>query len=250
MNNREWLEKTELLHNTLRANATNDTCPTGDYVKLRAEFMNNPVIKTMLPDCVIKYRTLEYFWDFIKNKFEHYYERRQYLNDEFSKLYNYFEKAPTELDSIITQTTAEFNESYVHELWQKALERRESDPDGAITVARTLLEATCKHILDQSGESEAYKDADDLPTLYSKAASFLNLSPSQHTEQQFKQILGGCMSVVNGLASLRNKLSDAHGGGVQRVKPATRHATLCVNMAGTMSMYLIETWENKQTKGA
>jgi len=246
MNNREWLDKTELLHNTLRAYATYDTCPSGDYEALRSEFISNPVLRPMLPDCVIKYRNLGYFWDFIKNKFSHYNERRQFLNEEFATLYNYFEVAPAELDSIIAQIATEFNETYIHELWQKALERREIDPDGAITVARTLLEATCKHILDLSGELELYKDTDDLPALYNKTASVLNLSPSQHTEQQFKQILSGCISVVNGLASLRNKLSDAHGGGTQHIRPSTRHASLCVNLAGTVAMFLMETWENNQ----
>jgi hypothetical protein len=246
MNVKEWMDKAELLHSTLRARATNDDCPYGDYNELREAFMKNSTLKPLLPEFIIKYRTLDYFWDFIKNKFQHYHERRAFLNEQFTKLYEYLESGPTALDGVISKTTEEFNEQYVHGLWQKALDRRESDPDGAITIARTLLEATCKHILDESGIQEPYKDSDDLPVLYNKAASFLNLSPSQHTEQQFKQILGGCVSIVNGLASIRNRISDAHGGGVTRVKPAPRHAALCVNVAGTMAMYLIETWENKK----
>ena len=248
MDNREWLDKSELLHSTLRASATNDDCPTGDYEELRKELMSNAAIRQLLPECVIKYRSLSHFWDFIKNKFTTYAERRVFLNEEFSRVYTYLESSPLGLDSIISKATEEFNEQYIHELWEKALERRENDPDGAITIARTLLEATCKHILDKSELEEPYKDKDYLPDLYGKAANFLNLSPSQHTEQQFKQILGGCISIVNGLASVRNRISDAHGGGVTRVKPSARHASLCVNIAGSMAMYLIETWENKRTK--
>ncbi len=31
------------------------------------------------------------------------------------------------------------------------MERRATDPEGAITAARTLLETVCKHILDEQG---------------------------------------------------------------------------------------------------
>ncbi|MEQ1076281.1 abortive infection family protein [Acinetobacter johnsonii] len=71
----------------------------------------------------------------------------------------------------------------------------------------------------------------------------LNLSPSQHTEQTFKQILGGCSSIVEGLGALRNKVGDAHGQGKVNFRPAPRHAELAVNLAGTMSVFLFSTWD-------
>jgi hypothetical protein len=37
--------------------------------------------------------------------------------------------------------------------WEKALQLRATDPDGAITSARTLLESTFKHVLDEKGIS-------------------------------------------------------------------------------------------------
>lgn len=87
----------------------------------------------------------------------------------------------------------------------------------------------------------AYSD-DDLPKLYTKVAKAMQLSPSEYTEQAFKQILSGCYSVVNGLATLRNKLSDSHGQGGKPVRPAPRHADLAVNLAGAMATFLVETW--------
>jgi len=74
----------------------------------------------------------------------------------------------------------------------------------------------------------------------------LKIAPSQHTEQVFKQILGGCTSVVEGLAALRNRLGDAHGGGRARIKPAPRHAQLAVNLAGAMTAFLVATWEARK----
>jgi hypothetical protein len=144
-------------------------------------------------------------------------------------------------DKLISQTLSSFDETGVHHSWQKALARRASDPEGAITAAKTLLETVCKHIIDDAGGT--YSENDDLPKLYATAAEHLNLAPSQHTEKVFKSILGNCQSVVGNLASLRNRLGDSHGQGRHPVKPQSRHAELAVNLAGSMAMFLVSTWE-------
>jgi AbiJ N-terminal domain 3/Abortive infection C-terminus len=147
-------------------------------------------------------------------------------------------------DNLISEMLRSFDESGVHHAWQKALDRRVSDPEGAITAAKTLLETVCKHIIDDAGG--AYGDNDDLPKLYAGAAEHLNLAPGQHTETVFKSILGNCQSVVGNLAALRNRLGDAHGQGRRPVKPLPRHAELAVNLAGSMAMFLVSTWVQQQ----
>jgi AbiJ-like protein/abortive infection Abi-like protein len=147
-------------------------------------------------------------------------------------------------DELISKTLISFDESGVHQAWQKALERRANDPEGAITAAKTLLETVCKHIVDEAGGS--YGENDDLPKLYHAAAEHLNLAPSQHTEPLFKTILGNCQSVVGTLAGLRNKLGDAHGQGKRQVKPHPRHAELAVNLAGSAATFLISTWNARK----
>jgi hypothetical protein len=104
-----------------------------------------------------------------------------------------------------------------------------------------LLEATCKHILDEAGVT--YDPRADLPKLYALVGERLRLSPSQHVEKVFKQVLGGCTAVVEGLGAIRSKLGDAHGQGKRTVKPAPRHAELVVNLAGSMASFLASTWE-------
>jgi hypothetical protein len=126
------------------------------------------------------------------------------------------------------------------------LARRDDDSEGAITAARSLLETVCKHLLDELGEQ--YDDKADLPKLYGTTAAKLNLAPSQHTEQVFKQILGGCHSVVEGVGALRNRLSDAHGKGKSAPRPQARHAQLAVNLAGAMAMFLVETLDEMKRK--
>lgn len=99
----------------------------------------------------------------------------------------------------------------------------------------------CKHVLDAC--SQPYPDDADLPKLYRLVAEQLRIAPSQHTEDAFRRILGGCTSVVEGLGTLRNRLGDAHGTGPRQVRPAPRHAELAVNLAGTMATFIVATWE-------
>jgi hypothetical protein len=147
-------------------------------------------------------------------------------------------------DAAITSTVEAVNSGYIQEAWHKALDRRATDAEGAITAARTLLESVCKHILDVS--LATYDDSADLPKLYTLTAKQLNLSPSQHTEQLFKQILGGCQTVVEGLGAVRNRHSDAHGKGASGTKPAPRHAELAVNLSGAMATFLLQTSEARK----
>lgn len=97
-------------------------------------------------------------------------------------------------DESISTTLAEFNPTYVHARWKAALNRRTVDPEGAITLARTLLEDVCKWLLAEAGQD--YQDNDDLPALYRQLSKLLKLAPDDHTERVFKQILGSCQSVV------------------------------------------------------
>ncbi|MGO4332488.1 abortive infection family protein [Cupriavidus sp. M-11] len=182
------------------------------------------------------------FWQFIKHKFPSYAERRTYLWNEFRPLIEMIEQSSSgPADHVVTAAIERFDADHLQAAWRKALERRQTDPAGAITIARTLLETTCKHILDEV--SVDYGDSPELPHLYRLTSKALNLAPSQHTEDVFKQILGGCHSVVEGLGALRNRLSDAHGTGKRAVKPAPRHAELAVNLSGALALYLLQTFE-------
>lgn len=147
-------------------------------------------------------------------------------------------------DAAISGALARFEPEQVHARWEAALDRRASDPAGAITLARTLIEDVCRWLLHDLGIAAA--DQDDLPALYRKLSKALQLAPDDHSEQVFKQILGNCQSVVESLGALRNKLGDAHSGGPKRARPAARHAELAVNLAGSMATFLVATWEARK----
>jgi len=142
------------------------------------------------------------------------------------------------LDSGVSVKLRAFDEASVHIAWERALARRSSDAAGAITSARTLLETVCKQILD--AKSVAYEaNKVELHELYKLTAKVLNLSPSDKTEDIYRQIFGGCSAIVNGVGNLRNKLGDAHGKGANSIGPAPHEAELAVNLAGSMALFLV-----------
>jgi uncharacterized protein YfkK (UPF0435 family) len=240
------LIKVESLKNMLTARATGGNISDPDYKQIRKDLITNSLLNGRLPRFVETCRSSEEFWGFIKPKFAHYAERREFLRVEFDPVLSFLEQAShAPSDSVNSEKLTTVDSASIQTAWHKAIDRRISDPEGAITSARTLLEAVCKHVLDEDNIS--YQDKDDLPKLYSLVAKHLNLSPSQHTEQLFKQILGGCHAVVEGLGALRNKLSDAHARGkIIAVHPLPRHAELSVNLAGTMATFILATWEQKK----
>lgn len=235
------IERIETLKNLLVTRATGGEADNETYRSLRTELVADARLKPHLPRFLFTCRETGEFWGFIKQKFAHYQERRDYLQGQFDPVLTLLEAGDSPIDSAASATLARFDADHVKADWQKALDRKNTDTDGAITAARALLESVCKHILDDCGD--VYDDGADLPKLYRLVAERLNLSPSQHTHEIYKRILGGCTSVVEGLGALRNKEGDAHGKGKAAVKPAARHADLAVNLAGTMATFLTQTWE-------
>lgn len=248
----EVREKIETMQNMLVSRATGggaDESDEAEYGKLRLTVLGNPQLAALLPSWVRTTRTLNQFWPLIKNRFPTYAARREYIWSEFRPVFDFLEGAEASpADADVTRAIKKFDAAHIQAAWHKALERRNSDPAGAITSARTLMESVCKHILDAS--KIPYDDSPDMNKLYRQTAERLKIAPTQHTELVFKQILGGCTSVVEGLGALRNRLSDSHGVGTAGVKPAPRHAELAVNLAGAMAMYLLATWDARNGEGS
>lgn len=240
------LEQARYLENILVAACEGATAHSGMYQQLRSHLMSDPTLRVLLPGFVRTCRDLNHFWGYIKSYAPKWEPRRQHVRDAMTPILDHLEganRAP--VDTVASDVLQRFDVDGVHTVWEKALTRRHTDPDGAITTARTLLETICKRILDEAGET--YSDKDDLPALYRTVAMKLQIAPSQHTEDAFKRILGGATSVVEGLGSLRNKIGDAHGQGGRPVRPTARHAQLAVNLAGAMATFLVDTWDARKS---
>lgn len=115
----------------------------------------------------------------------------------------------------------------------------EGDYDGAITNARSLLEAVLVEVEKKLLPQSSAQNDGDLIRLYKRVQRALNLEPRRpDIGEPLKQVLGGLASIVAGLAGLRNKMGDAH---VRSYRPARRHAALAVNAARTLALFLLET---------
>ncbi len=124
-----------------------------------------------------------------------------------------------------SQASREVNQLFIDQQIRKCDRKlSENDLDGAITNARSLLEAVLSEVeQDLSPQSPPPCDG-DLVKLYKRVQRLLNLEPSRtDIAGPLKQVLGGLASVVSGLAGLRNKMGDAH---VRSYQPAKRHAVL------------------------
>ena len=244
--NRKLIKKIEAAQDCCINLATGGEASYEDYEAHRSKLVSEPLLQGHLPSWLLQCRYGAQFWSLMKKTSPHYSGRREFIWEHFSQLFEFVENRGVEptllsIDQILKTCTSQS----VSDAWKRCFERREHDPEGAITSARSMLESTCKHILNELGVS--YSEKNDLPKLYKKVANALSLSPDQHKEQIFKQILGGCGTVVTGLASLRNAFGDAHGKSKTRPKPSSRHAELAINLAGSISSFLISTLEQRKT---
>lgn len=120
------------------------------------------------------------------------------------------------------------------------------DYDGAITNARSLLEAVLFEIECKLTESQQ-KYNGELKKLYKRVSKQLNMEPSRKDiSDSLKQILTGIINIVEGIAPLRNKMSDSHA---RTYKPAEHHAKLAVNSVHTICMFLLESFDYQIKSG-
>jgi len=233
------------LQNNIRA-LTTVGGSEAEYKLARTRLMSDPAIKKLLPDFVrfsSDANAVRNALSEVANGSGSWALRKNHVTEKFKSLLVFLEAGGAASDSEISNGLADYDAPAVQAVWAKALERRSIDPEGAITAASTLLEEVCKHIIEDNGGKWEKKWT--MPKLYAEASAAINLSPSQHQGELFKVILGSCQNVVQSIGSLRNRGGDAHAGGRSRVPFKPRHAALTVNLAGSMALFLIETWQAK-----
>jgi hypothetical protein len=145
------------------------------------------------------------------------------------------------------KTISILSNEYVQELAEKCDSKLASgDLEGAITNSRTLLEAVF-YELENAIVCTRTDFKGDFPRQFKNIAKLLRLDDERpDLDDRFKDVIRGFVQVVNGLAPLRNKLSDGHA----RVKkPAAHHARVIVNSAKTVALFLVESYNFQVEKG-
>lgn len=144
----------------------------------------------------------------------------------------------------------------LHELTQLAIDDNirkcegklaEGDYSGAITNARSLVECVLIGI-EKEFEAQAPEYDGNLHALYKRVQKHLHLEPDRKDiSDSLRQILSGLVSIVGGLAAVRNKMGDAHA---TSYRPSRHHAKLAVHTAVTLSDFLFETKNYQKARAA
>lgn len=137
----------------------------------------------------------------------------------------------------------------VRDDWFVAASRLAQSPSAAVTAARTLLEATCKTVLTELGETP---DASgDLKRLVKQARKALRIEKQPSAAQSVVQLCTGLTSVVDGLAGMSNQAGDRHGlAATDDELSSSSLAGLAVHSAGTLSLFLSQAYVDQRTTPA
>jgi hypothetical protein len=128
--------------------------------------------------------------------------------------------------------------------FERAAEKIVSDPEGAVTAACAILEATCHTYI---AEEKLTPPADkSLHPLWKVVQGHLGIAPTALFDEDLRRILGGLASIVDGVGSFRTHAGDAHGRGPGAPPVEPRHARLAVSAAHTVVTFILETWETRR----
>ncbi len=129
----------------------------------------------------------------------------------------------------------------------------DSDAPLAISSAKALVEATCKHVLEEMGAP--YADRADVPTLARAVQTALKIQPDQIAptakgREAILRTLSNLRQVVSGLAELRNEYAPDRGRTRSSAGIGPRHANLAVGAAQTYCRFLLETLRDRRAAAA
>lgn len=132
---------------------------------------------------------------------------------------------------------------------ERAIAQAETDSEGAITAACSMVESVCRCLLEEMGRPlPANKD---ISHLVAETQRYLNISPARSDiTPDMKQILGGLSNVANGIGALRTHAGSAHGRDKATPRLDGRTARLAIHAASTLALFFIETWRSSKTSDA
>ena len=128
--------------------------------------------------------------------------------------------------------------------FNRAIENIVNEPREAVSAACNILESTFKiYIVDEDLPIPAKQD---LQGLWKVVRESLGLDTKAVEDEDLKRILSGLYSLTDGIGALRTHASSAHGQGRNAYKLQPRHARLAINAAHTLTMFILESWDNRK----
>lgn len=127
---------------------------------------------------------------------------------------------------------------YVKDIAERAQQDIErGELDSAITKARTLVEEVFIYVIERKGERPS--ESGDINKLYKHVKSLYNMHGDASMDRRVNTLLSGLEKIVSAVSDMRNKNSDAHGVGANRLNIADYHARLAVNAATNVADFIL-----------
>ncbi|MEO1555853.1 MAG: abortive infection family protein [Pseudomonadota bacterium] len=150
--------------------------------------------------------------------------------------------------SRLTNQAAVLNLDTISRDIDRAMAAVEADPESAVTSACSTVESVCRSIIVATGQTLPARR--DIRTLLKEVRKPLGLATERpdlppEVRDSVLTILGGMATAVQGIGTLRTNFGDAHGREKGYVRIDARIASLAVNAASTVSLFLIQTWQRK-----
>lgn len=146
--------------------------------------------------------------------------------------------------TVAAPTVKIIDQAYIVSISERAMKDvSDGNYDSAITKCRTLLEEVFFYAIEKKNETPSTKG--DIGKLYSQVKSLYHMHQQKDQDNRINALLSGLEKILTAISDMRNKSSDAHGAGSNRIKLEEHHARLFVNSAMTMAEFILSVCENK-----
>lgn len=130
--------------------------------------------------------------------------------------------------------------------FNRALSNVNSEPREAVSAACNILESIFKIYI--SDENLVMPQKQDLQNIWKVVRADMGFDPSLVQDDDLKKVLSGILSVVDGIGAFRTHASSAHGEGRKLYNLKPRHARLVIHSAHTLSLFVLETWDENRAR--
>lgn len=151
----------------------------------------------------------------------------------------------------IETAASDFDAPELHKQIDRMRDAVEDDPRLAIGTAKEIIETTCKTILSKTGFKA--EPAWDIPKLVKETRQVLKLIPddvpdSAKGAESIRKILSSLGTIAQALGELRNLYGTGHGPDGRARGLSSRHARLAAGAAGALASFLLETYEDRNSR--
>lgn len=171
-----------------------------------------------------------------------------YNNGEYSNLYGkckiIIERESKTNVKLSTPAITCVNRDYIKDISIRAMQDVDNQNyDSALTKSRTLLEEVFCYVIEQKGDTPS--DKGDIGKLYKQVKDLYNMHTDGNMDKRINTLLSGLEKIVSSIAEMRNKASDSHGVGANRITINEHHARLFVNSSMTMADFILSVAEKQ-----